>query len=57
MMAVPKTLFSRLGTIPREERRRDSHGNRLRYWATVAATAGPLVHEFDMVDVFFKQVE
>jgi len=57
MMAVPRTLITHLETLPTEHRQRDANGNRLRYWAQCHVGTAPLTRPFDMVDVFFKQVD
>lgn len=41
----------------KENRRRDRHGNRLRYWSWVQTENPPPFHKRKMVDVFFKQVD
>jgi hypothetical protein len=46
-----------LETLPTEHRQRDANGNRLRYRAKCHVGSVPLTRAFDMVDVFFKQVD
>jgi len=57
MMALPHTLITRLETIPSEHRHYDAHGNHLRYRAQLLVGTAPFIRPFDMVDVFFKQVD
>jgi len=55
MTPIDETALSQIGIIPRESRRRDAHGNWLRYWSRVYLNRN---HSFlPMVDVYFKRLD
>jgi hypothetical protein len=57
MFPIEKSGLVRLEIIPRMKDSYDASENWLRYWARAYHDRGDLITGFDMVDVFFKQVE